>query len=96
MPSKRGIIDDAMLVTINLRWLIQLVVVVAMAVYGFWKLHDRIAELERSLTESVTKIEAIETERRMDDEEFKKAMEAQISWFEKELNLNPFSWGKKP
>ena len=95
MGSKRGIIDDAMLVTINLRWLIQLGVVVAMAVYGFWKLHDRISELERSLTESIAKIEAIETERRIEDEEFKKTMEAQISWFEKELNLNPFSWGKK-
>jgi len=92
--SNKSIIGDSMLVTINLKWLIQLVVVVAMAVYGFWKLHDRIAELERSLTESVAKIEEIEDERKIEDEEFKKAMEEQILWFEKELNLNPFSWGK--
>ena len=93
--SSKNIIGDSMLVTINLKWLIQLVVVVAMAVYGFWKLHDRIAELERSLTESVTKIEAIEGERKIEDKELKKAMEEQILWFEKELNLNPFSWGKQ-
>ena len=88
-------IGDNTNVGINLKWLIQLVVVVAMAVYGFWQLHDRIAQLERSLTNSITKIEAIEYERKIEDEELKEAMEAQLSWFEKELNLNPLSWGKK-
>ena len=90
----KNVIDDGIMITINVRWLIQLVIVVAMAVYGFWQLHARIAELERSLTESIEKIESIEYARNLEDEEFKKAMEAQISWFEKELNLNPFSWGK--
>ena len=92
---KKDIIGDSMNLTISVKWLLQLVVIVAMAVYGFWQLHDRIAQLERSVIVSIGQIEAIEQERHLDEQEFKKAMEAQLSWYEKELNLNPLSWGKK-
>ena len=46
---KTQVIGDSMSVTINFKWLIQLIVVVSMAVYGFWKLEDRIQQLEGSL-----------------------------------------------
>ena len=76
---KTQVIGDSMSVTINFKWLIQLIVVVGMAVYGFWKLEDRIGQLEDNL----------ESAQNLAD------LQEQLGWYEKELNLNPFSWGKK-
>ena len=67
MPNKDGarsyktqVIGDSMSVTINFKWLIQLVVVVGMAVYGFWKLEDRIRQLESSLDSAMEQLLVIE------------------------------------
>ena len=51
----KNVIDDGMMITINVRWLIQLVIVVSMAVYGFWQFHARIAELIGSTRSTVTR-----------------------------------------
>ena len=102
MPEKDGarsykgqIIGDSMSVTINFKWLIQLLVVVSMAVYGFWKLEDRIQQLESSLDSAMEQLLVIEDERKIESEKNLASLQEQLGWYEKELNLNPFSWGKK-
>ena len=84
-----------MSVTINFKWLIQLLVVVSMAVYGFWKLEDRIQQLESSLDSAMEQLLVIEDERKIESAQNLADLQEQLGWYEKELNLNPFSWGKK-
>ena len=84
-----------MSVTINFKWLIQLIVVVSMAVYGFWKLEDRIQQLEGSLDSAMEQLLVIEDERKVEAANNLADLQEQLGWYEKELNLNPFSWGKK-
>ena len=102
MPEKDGarsykgqIIGDSMSVTINFKWLIQLIVVVSMAVYGFWKLEDRIQQLESSLDSAMGQLLVIEDERKVESAKNLADLQEQLGWYERELNLNPFSWGKK-
>jgi len=101
MSSKEGarsyktqVIGDSMSVTINFKWLIQLIVVVSMAVYGFWKLEDRIQQLEGSLDSAMGQLLVIEDERKIESAQNLADLQEQLGWYEKELNLNPFSWGK--
>ena len=102
MPNKDGarsyktqVIGDSMSVTINFKWLIQLIVVVSMAVYGFWKLEDRIQQLEGSLDTAMEQLLVIEDERKIEAANNLDDLQEQLGWYERELNLNPFSWGKK-
>ena len=92
---KTQVIGDSMSVTINFKWLIQLIVVVSMAVYGFWKLEDRIQQLESSLDSAMGQLLVIEDERKLESAKNLADLQEQLGWYEKELNLNPFSWGKK-
>ena len=92
---KTQVIGDSMSVTINFKWLIQLIVVVSMAVYGFWKLEDRIQQLEGSLDSAMNQLLVIEDERKVQAAQNLADLQEQLGWYERELNLNPFSWGKK-
>ena len=97
---KTQVIGDSMAVTINFKWLLQLIVAVGMVVYGWWQLESRIQELERNMTIALEEIAIYEEERAMAEEEHIEMLENQMKeqnvWIEKELgiNLNPFSWGK--
>ena len=92
---KGQIIGDNMSIQINFKWLIQLAVGVAMVVYGWYQLESRIQELERKMQYAVEEIEYNNEERRLAEERHKKEMEAELSLLKTELNINPFSWGKK-
>ena len=92
---KGQIIGDSMSVTINFKWLIQLVIFVAMVVYGWWQLESRIQELERNMVLALEEIELHEAERKHAEKAHVTQMEERMLWYESELNLNPFSWGKK-
>ena len=107
MPENKGarsyktqVIGDSMAVTINFKWLLQLIVAVGMVVYGWWQLESRIQELERNMTIALEEIAIYEEERAMAEEKHIEMLENQMKeqnvWIEKELgiNLNPFSWGK--
>ena len=97
---KGQIIGDSMSVTINFKWLLQLIVFVGMIVYGWWQLESRIQELERNMTVALEEIAVYEEERAIAEEEHIQMLESQMQeqsiWIEKEfgINLNPFSWGK--
>ena len=97
---KTQVIGDSMAVTINFKWLLQLIVAVGMVVYGWWQLESRIQELERNMTIALEEIAIYEEERAVAEAEHIQMLENQMQeqnvWIEKELgiNLNPFSWGK--
>ena len=91
---KTQVIGDSMSVTINFKWLLQLIVAVGMIVYGWWQLESRIQELERNMVISLEEIELHDLERTHAQEAHVAEMEERMKWYESELNLNPFSWGK--
>ena len=99
--SKKNIINDQFSLQINFKWLLQLICLVSVAVYGFWTIEGRIQALERNMVLALEEIELHESERQIAEANHIKDLELQMQeqtvWIEKELgiNLNPFSWGKE-
>ena len=83
-----------MSIQINFKWLLQLIVAVGMVVYGWWQLESRIQELERNMVVALEEIELHDQERKAAEEAHIREMQEQMDWYQTELNLNPFSWGK--
>ena len=80
------VVGDNTVVSINLKWAGQVLILVAGLVYSYLQIENRIAELERRMELADSQIlELVD----------KNMMEERISFFEKELNLNPFSWKKR-
>tara|TARA_Y100000593_G_scaffold95053_1_gene198877 strand:+ start:5684 stop:5977 length:294 start_codon:yes stop_codon:yes gene_type:complete len=93
--GKNSILGDSMAITINIKWLLQIIAGTAIAVYFFWKMEARIVELERNMEVALQEIELHEQERKAAEAKHIDEMEERMMWYETELNLNPFSWGKK-
>ena len=92
---KGEVIGDSMAITINFKWLLQIIAGTAIVVYSFWRLEGRIQDLERKMILAMEEIELHEQERKNAEEAHVAQMEERMLWYESELNLNPFSWGKK-
>jgi uncharacterized coiled-coil protein SlyX len=89
------VVGDNTVVSINLKWAGQVLVLVAGLVYSYLQVENRIRELERRVELSDTEIQEL-VNKHIAEEEVKIAqMEEQLDWYQKELNLNPLSWGKK-
>ena len=98
--SYRGqVIGDSMSLTINFKWLLQIIAGTAMVVWAFWRMESRIVDLERNMVLALEEIELHEEERKIAEEkhirDLELQMQEQTDWIEKEFNINPFSWGKK-
>ena len=91
---KSEVIGDSMAITINFKWLIQIVIFVAVVTFSFWKIESRIQELERNMVLALEEIELHDQERQAAEEQHIQDME---SLLKTELNINPLSWqwGKK-
>ena len=97
---KSEVINDSFSVTLNFKWLLQIIAGTAIVVYAFWRMEARIQDLERNMVVALEEIELHEAERQIAEEkhihDLELQMQEQTVWIEKELgiNLNPFSWGK--
>ena len=91
---KSEVIGDSMSLTINFKWLIQIIVLVAVVTFSFWKIEGRIQTLERNMALAMEEIELHDQERKSEEEQHIQDME---SLLKTELNINPLSWkwGKK-
>ena len=63
--------------------------------YGYLQIANRIAELERGMELATANIEELVDKHMIEEQKERAEMEERISFFEKELNLNPFSWKRK-
>ena len=86
---KGQVIGDNMSIQINFKWLIQLIVVVGMVVFGWYQLETRIQTLERNMVLAMEEIELHDIERQEAEEQHIQDME---SLLKTELNINPLSW----
>ena len=94
--SYRGtMVDDNAIISINIKWLVQSVVVIAGLVYSYVQVENRIKELERRVELADTNIEELVNKHIAEEEVKISKMQEQLEWYETELNLNPLSWGKK-
>ena len=97
---KGQVIGDNMSIQINFKWLVQIICLVAIVTFSFWRIEGRIQELERNMDVALQEIEIHEQERKIAEEKHIRDLEAQMQrqteWYEQELgiNFNPFSWGK--
>ena len=89
------VVGDNTVVSINLKWLGQMFVLVAGLVYGYYRIETRIGNLEQGIKLANDEIAELVNKHMIREEEERNQMEERISFFEKELNLNPFSWKRK-
>ena len=94
--SYRGeVIGDSMAITINFKWLIQICVLVAGLVYGYWQIETRIRNLEDSLVTANEQIRDLVGKHIVEERAEREELAEKVAFYEKEFNINPFSWGKK-
>ena len=91
---QKNILNDNLNFTINIKWLIQLVVGVGFLVWGFYTIESRNQSLERNMELALKEIEIYELERKESRKEQVDEIKERLLWYEKDLNLNPFSWKK--
>ena len=89
------ILDDNAIVSINLKWLAQGCVLVAILVYGYWQIESRIKALEDKVASADEQIENLLSKHIVEERMEREELAEKVAFYEKELNLNPFSWGKK-
>ncbi len=56
---------------------------------------SRLTTLETELVETDSQIRSLFDKHSLEEERKRAELESRVSFYEKELNLNPFSWGKK-
>ena len=94
--SYRGaLVDDNMVVSLNIKWMVQLCVLVGAIVYGYYRIESRLASLESELVEADSTIRSLLDKHSVEEERKRAELESKLSFYEKEFNINPLSWGKK-
>lgn len=89
------VLDDNAIVSINLKWLAQGCVLVAILVYGYWQIESRIQSLENQVATADEQIEDLLSKHIVEERSQRQELAEKVAFYEKELNLNPFSWGKR-
>ena len=94
--SYRGsIIDDNAVISLNIKWLGQIILLVAGIVYGYWRIESRLAGLEDKVTLADEQIGDLLSKHIMAERVEREELAEKIAFYEKEFNINPLSWGKK-
>ena len=89
------VVGDNTVVSINLKWAGQVLVLVAGLVYSYLQIENRIKSLEQSMVDASSEISDLMNKHIIEEEAKITQMQQELDWYEKELNLNPLSWGKK-
>ena len=86
---KSEVIGDSFAITLNFKWLLQIIAATAIVVFGWYQLETRIQTLERNMVLAMEEIELHDIERKLAEKEHIEDME---SLLKTELNINPLSW----
>tara|TARA_R110000823_G_C15767663_1_gene483675 strand:+ start:338 stop:652 length:315 start_codon:yes stop_codon:yes gene_type:complete len=92
---KGTVVDDNAVVSINLKWLGQLLVLVGMLVYGYWRIESRLENLEDAMVGNDIKIGSLLDKHIAEETIQREHLEEKVNFYEKEFNINPLSWGRK-
>ena len=89
------ILDDNAIVSINLKWLGQIGVLIAMLVYGYWQIETRISNLENKMDNANEQIADLLNKHIVEETAQRQELADKVAFYEKEFNINPLSWGKR-
>jgi len=92
---RASVVGDNTIISLNIKWLIQVLVAVAGVVYGYLQIENRIGELERGIQIANEEIADLVSKHIAEEEIKMIEMQQQLEWYQKELNLNPLSWGRR-
>jgi len=89
------VLDDNAIVSINLKWLGQIAILIGMLVYGYWQIETRIRNLESKMASADEQIGSLLDKHIVEERVEREELAEKVAFYEKEFNINPFSWGKK-
>jgi uncharacterized coiled-coil protein SlyX len=77
------VLDDNAIVSINLKWLGQIVVLIGMLVYGYWQIEIRIQNLETNFEQANKTITELVEKHIVEEQERFAEMEEELKWYQK-------------
>ena len=92
---KTEVIGDSMAITINFKWLLQILVFVGMLVYSYWQIETRIRDLENKIIIADENIGNLLSKHILEERVEREELAEKVAFYEKEFNINPLSWGKR-
>ena len=94
--SYRGsVVDDNAIISLNIKWLLQLCGLVAMLVYGYWRMESRLGDLEDKMAYADEQIGDLLGKHIVEERAEREELAEKVKFYEKEFNINPLSWGKR-
>ena len=84
-----------MAITINFKWLLQILVFVGMLVYSYWQIETRIRDLENKIVIADENIGDLLSKHIVEERVEREELAEKVAFYEKEFNINPLSWGKR-
>ena len=87
--------DDNAVISINIRWLGQILILVGTLVYGYYRVETRLGTLENNLADADKRIGDLLSKHIVEERIEREELAEKVKFYEKEINLNPMSWGKK-
>jgi hypothetical protein len=94
--SYRGsVVDDNAVVSINLKWFGQILILVGTLVYGYYRIETRLGTLENSLADADERIGNLLDKHIVEERIEREELAEKVKFYEKEININPLGWGKK-
>mgnify|MGYP006883135520 FL=1 len=94
--SYRGsVVDDNAVVSINLKWFGQILILVGTLVYGYYRIETRLGTLETSLADADKRIGNLLDKHIVEERIEREELAEKVKFYEKEININPLGWGKK-
>ena len=82
-------IDDNFRISLNIKWLGQIIVGVGIIVMGYLRIENRIGELERRVQLADTNIEELVRKHIEEGDKKITQLHEQLEWYHTELNLHP-------
>ena len=94
--SYRGVVvDDNAVISINIRWLGQILILVGTLVYGYYRVETRLGTLENNLANADKRIGDLLSKHIVEERTEREELAEKVKFYEKEININPLGWGKK-
>ena len=94
--SYRGaVVDDNAIISINIKFLANVILAVGALVYGYWKVETRITTLESKVLEANEQLGSLLDKHIVEERIERAELAEKVAFYEKEFNINPLSWGKK-
>jgi len=92
--SYRGsVVDDNAIVSINLKWFGQILILVGTLVYGYYRIETRLGILETNFANADERIGDLLDKHIVEERTEREELAEKVAWYEK--NINPLSWGKR-